>query len=90
MRNKHRPLRLLFVLAVLLIFSMGAGASVVSTCGSKAWRIVNSPNASSTGTNSLLAVTAISANNVWAIGYPTEHGVLIEHWNGSGWSEDSG
>jgi hypothetical protein len=86
MRNRRHHLNILFVLTAVLIFSVGAGASVASACGARPWRIVNSPNASSTSTNSLLAVTAISANNVWAVGYPTEHGVLIEHWNGSTWS----
>lgn len=85
MRNKYQPLKILFIVTAALIFVV-AGTSAASACGSRPWRIVNSPNASATSTNSLLAVAAISKDNVWAVGYPTEHGVLIEHWNGSKWS----
>ena len=85
MRNVLRRLRIPLVLTAVLVFTVAAGAAPASACGTGPWRVVNSPNASSTGINSLLAVTAISANNVWAVGYPTERGVLIEHWNGTRW-----
>ena len=37
----------------------------------------------------LLAVTAVSSNDVWAVGTYTNPGnlTLIEHWNGSAWSK---
>jgi hypothetical protein len=51
-----------------------------------AWSIVPSPNdGGNTVANHLLAATAVSATNVWAVGY-SEFGTLSEHWNGSRWS----
>ena len=36
---------------------------------------------------SLNGVPALSANDVWAVGYETDNnGLLIENWDGSGWS----
>ena len=59
------------------------------------WKIVTSPNVG-TGTygNQLKAVTVVSANDVWAVGFsPDPSGTplyvrrtLIEHWNGKSWS----
>jgi hypothetical protein len=59
------------------------------------WKIVSSPNVG-TGTygNQLNAVTVVSANDVWAVGFsPHPSGTpqyirqtLIEHWDGSSWS----
>ena len=59
------------------------------------WKIVSSPNVG-TGTygNELNAVTVVSANDVWAVGFsPAPSGTplyirqsLIEQWNGSNWS----
>jgi hypothetical protein len=52
------------------------------------WRIVPSPNPSSTG-NRLNAVIALSATNVWAVGTyngNTGGNTLVEHWNGSKWA----
>jgi hypothetical protein len=55
----------------------------------KAWRILPSPNVGS-GANTLNGVAAISADNVWAVGYGTSQGysdsqTLVEHWNGTNW-----
>lgn len=54
------------------------------------WSVVHSPNAT-TGETYLTAVSAVSANNVWAVGYSRTSGspldqTLVEHWNGSVWS----
>ena len=53
------------------------------------WQIVTSPNPGSIY-NTLYGVTAISASNVWAVGYyvstPGVTQTLTEHWNGSQWS----
>ena len=54
------------------------------------WTIVPSPN-SDTLQNELYGVSAISANDVWAVGnfYNTglgAHQTLIEHWDGNNWS----
>ncbi len=56
-----------------------------------AWSVVASPNVGSMG-SSLLAVSAASTNDVWAVGnVQTSNNVnfdltLIEHWNGTAWS----
>ena len=57
-----------------------------------AWKVVPSPNADS-GENTLDAVAAVSASDIWAVGY--RHGpggsgngarkTLVEHWNGQKW-----
>jgi hypothetical protein len=47
------------------------------------WSVVPSPNDGS-GDNSLTGVTALSPNDVWAVG--SSSAGLIEHWDGSQWS----
>src|SRR5207248_3811435 len=47
------------------------------------WSVVSSPNPGS-GLDFLFGVAAVSASNVWAVGYNQQ--TLIEHWNGSNWS----
>ena len=53
------------------------------------WNVVTSPNVAGT-TDSLSAVTALSATNVWAVGASTPTtgatNTLIEHWNGTSWT----
>lgn len=55
------------------------------------WSIVKSPNVLH-AENTLVQVTALTATNVWAVGYilPTPPGsgyqqTLIEHWDGTNW-----
>jgi hypothetical protein len=52
-----------------------------------AWNIICSPNV---GTQSQVdGVTAVSANDVWAVGFSTPSSVqqtLAEHWNGTSWN----
>jgi hypothetical protein len=50
------------------------------------WSIVASPNPSTTGYSQLNRVDATAADNVWAIGYDSQTGTLVERWNGSTWS----
>jgi hypothetical protein len=56
------------------------------------WSIVSSPYVPSSRFNQLNGVTAISAKDVWAVGYQNENANgqdvqgLIEHWNGTKWS----
>lgn len=50
-----------------------------------AWKLVASPALSSANGGELHAVTAIAANDVWAVGDNTGS-PLIEHWNGSSWT----
>ncbi len=54
------------------------------------WNVVTSPNLK-VDVNRLTGVVAISANNVWAVGYSLNNRSqysqnLIEHWNGTSWS----
>jgi hypothetical protein len=53
------------------------------------WRVVASPNVG-TSYNFLQGVAAVSASDVWAVGYSLGAGFvqqpLIEHWNGTRWS----
>jgi hypothetical protein len=54
------------------------------------WHNVGAPDAAKGGKNSLVAVSGISNDDVWAVGFyvPQEGpiGVLAEHWDGSKWS----
>jgi hypothetical protein len=73
---------------------VNSGTSLTQTLiehyNGNAWSVVSSPNA--TGDNFLNGVAALSATDVWAVGFsqstpPT--GVfqtLIEHWDGNSWS----
>jgi hypothetical protein len=52
------------------------------------WAITASPNAGP-GDNSLVSVAAVSARDVWAVGYRDAEGVyrsLVEHWDGVRWT----
>ncbi len=79
------PCMLLIVLVFLLPGTEIASAAAISNCGQ--WNVVTSPNVKST--NMLTAVTAVSANDVWAVGYSEGAKFtpqpLIEHWDGSSW-----
>jgi hypothetical protein len=52
------------------------------------WSVVPSPSPGSTN-NELLSVAAISATDVWAVGFTSNNSpndqTLIEHWNGTQW-----
>lgn len=56
------------------------------------WSIVSIPEPKGSTQNHLLSITAISANNVWAVGSYSYRAkgshieTLTEHWNGSSWS----
>ena len=57
-----------------------------------AWSVVPSPNVGS-GNNSLAAIAARAANDIWAVGFYDDvtgsiplRRTLVEHWNGSTWS----
>jgi len=68
---------------------LSSGQTLIEHWNGAHWQIVKSPNPGSIY-NSLYGVTAVSATNVWAVGYYVHTtGVtqtLIEHWNGSRWS----
>jgi hypothetical protein len=72
-------------------YGNGNGSStLVEYWNGKKWGVVASPNVSGATENTLAGVTAIAANNVWAVGSSTTSNfvrqTLIEHWNGRQWS----
>lgn len=54
------------------------------------WSVVASPNTGGLLENRLVAVEAVSAADVWAVGYYYDENAiartLTEHWNGTAWS----
>ncbi len=51
------------------------------------WTVVSSPNITGTGENRLNAVSASSANDVWAVGtYQGGTQMVILHWDGTQWN----
>lgn len=64
------------------------GNTMIEHWNGAQWQIVPSANPS-TEYNRLNAVSAISATNVWAVGFTSTgstQNTLIEHWNGVKWS----
>jgi hypothetical protein len=52
------------------------------------WSVVPSPN-SGTGANNLVAMAAVSASDIWAVGFrqgTSGRRTLTEHWNGRRWA----
>src|SRR5207247_10434954 len=51
------------------------------------WAVVPSPDPAGAQDNELSGATAVSANDVWAVG-ETGNGAqtLTEHWNGTSWA----
>jgi len=66
----------------------GIAQTLIEHWDGTSWSVVSSPNAS-TQTNELAGVTAVSANDIWAVGQfnnGTGPQTLIERWNGTSWS----
>ncbi len=49
------------------------------------WSAVPSPNPNPQGNNSLVAIAAVSANDIWAVGHQLL-GPFTENWDGNTWS----
>ena len=68
---------------------MSGAQTLIEHWNGTSWSVVTSPNPGSIY-NTLYGVTAVSASNIWAVGYYVKTtGVtltLIEHWNGTSWS----
>jgi hypothetical protein len=65
----------------------GLGTATASPTCPPLWRVESSPNPS--GYTYLHAVTALSPDDVWAVGYYLENNLyrtLTQHWNGTSWS----
>jgi hypothetical protein len=56
------------------------------TADAATWRVDRLPLLNGTSAATLKGVSAVTANDVWAVG-STNDGAVIDHWNGSGWSE---
>lgn len=50
-----------------------------STCSASPWRVVSSPNPGQSG-DVLSGITALSANDAWAVGYTSDGYTLVEHY----------
>jgi len=71
--------------ASFLFWSNQAKAAPATGCG---WTVVPSPNDGQIGSN-LDATVALSAKNVWALGYTGDYfapDAFIEHWDGTQWN----
>src|SRR3954454_18785093 len=69
----------------------GAERTLIERWNGKAWTVVPSPNRGTDSTpNVLTGVAALSAANVWAVGYisgsDNRRSSLTLHWNGNAWS----
>lgn len=51
-----------------------------------AWSIADAANPAGFEADTLAAVTAVSANDVWAVGRANEAKTLTEHWDGQRWT----
>jgi hypothetical protein len=66
------------------------GQPLIEHWNGKAWQIVPGPTAPQNAFNTLVGVTAITNENVWAVGSSMKPTAatgqpLIEHWNGKTW-----
>jgi hypothetical protein len=70
-----------------LVSGQSAQQSVIEHWNGISWKLVKSP--SQPGNTRLQGVAALSASNIWAVGYSMDslqrEFSLIEHWNGSQW-----
>jgi hypothetical protein len=67
------------------ISSTGFAQPLIEHWDGTSWSVVSSPKLKQDGV--LNAVTAISMNNVWAVGlFDNLSGDLVEHWDGTSWS----
>lgn len=68
--------------------SVGIAQALIEHWNGSSWSVVTSPNPGSGG-NELFNVAAVSARDVWAVGFSVtstgEQTALIEHWNGAQW-----
>ena len=59
--------------------------TLVEHWNGKSWSVAPSPSLG-TNDNNFYGVAAVSANDVWAVGYYGTSQTLIEHWDGKSWS----
>jgi hypothetical protein len=65
-------------------------STLVEHWNGKQWSVVSSPTPTNDEQYPLVSASAISANDIWAVGYGGNSGppedTLTEHWNGKKWS----
>lgn len=82
-------------------YSFAPGASrrprvrmLIERWNGASWSLVPSPSPAGRDDNRLLAVSALSSSNAWAVGYSREPGArarpLIERWDGTAWKRVTG
>lgn len=66
------------------------GGSLIQHWNGTQWSVVSNPGGNGNDYDLLVDVAAVSANDVWAVGYsqPAFEPIttLVQHWNGSAWS----
>lgn len=77
---------LISTLALALLLATASGGRATALANSSPWTIIPSSNPSAIDV--LTSVSAVSRNDVWAVGYQSNpaNPALIEHWNGAKWS----
>lgn len=72
--------------SVLVLLLLTAQVTQAAPLAKRKWMIVPSPNSSTV--DLLRSVSAVSATDVWAVGYSerTPQGTLTEHWDGTSWN----
>lgn len=88
--RRRRQARLSFAACLLAMSILNARSGAVNPC--EGWDLSPTPNVGNSVTR-LTAVTALSANDAWSVGYwrdnPAGRGPLAMRWNGTAWSETS-
>jgi hypothetical protein len=75
------------VWAVWYYFTGSQEQTLIEHWNGKTWTVVKSPNVGGRAvTNDLSGVAAVSARDVWAVGYHNPSRTVIEHWNGTKWT----
>jgi hypothetical protein len=64
----------------------GPGSSLIEHWNGSSWSVVSSGAVQNAA---LLRVTAVSSNDVWAVGNGPTSSACVEHWNGTTWSRVS-
>src|SRR5947209_3425687 len=78
----------LISIALLMVLFWRAGVAGARGASGGTWSVV--PGVNPPGDDTLFAVAAVSAHDVWAVGSANQHSsmprTLTEHWNGTNWS----
>ncbi len=69
----------------------GNSATLIEHWDGTKWSVIPSPNQTGSANDILMSMSAVSASDIWAVGYYgtasyTPQKTLTEHWNGTQWS----